>query len=125
MSSFESSAQQMASRVNTEVAAMDPATITLILTNVVPLLLNCLQRRSGAAVDVRSVVEHAHRRNPQKLLRDVAYQVRRQARREGRKISRDQAEELAKAIIEQTLAEDSGQVIQSMVAELASEAEAE
>lgn len=125
MSSFESSAQQMASRVNTEVAAMDPATITLILTNVVPLLLNCLQRRSGAAVDVRSVVENAHRRNPQKLLRDVAYQVRRQARREGRKISRDQAEELAKAIIEQTLAEDSGQVIQSMVAELASEAEAE
>jgi len=125
MSSLESSAQQMASRVNPQVAQMDPATITLILTNVVPLLLSCLQRRSGAAVDVASVVTEAHRKNPHKLLRNVSYQVRMQARRDGQRITRDQADEIARAIIAQTLEEASQPLIQQMVAELTLEDEAE
>jgi len=120
MSSFESTAAAMTDRVNQDVARMDPAIITLILTNVLPRLLDCWQRRSGSAEarDINVEIAKAYRENPKQVLRDVAYQVKLQARRDGNRINREQATALAQAIIDQAIAPQSEPIIEAMVHEL-------
>ena len=79
---------------------VDPMTVLVLLQTVIPAFLDCLSRNDDKTPDtVFERVREMYDENPEKLLRRTTRNCLRKSRREGTRLSREQAEDMARAII--------------------------
>ena len=101
---IEKQAAAMAPRIPEGSVGIDPATIITIFTAVLPALIDCLHRNDDVdATTVAQRVADLNAKNPKRLLKRVASNVRKEARREGQHVSKEESYKMAHAIIDQTL----------------------
>ena len=102
MSALSVQAKAIADRVDPEKVGFDPFTIITIITQVLPMLLQCFDQ-STAMDDPNTVtarLQVMHDRNPEALLRRTARRIRAEA---DEPMTRSASFELARATIEQAL----------------------
>lgn len=98
MSAVDAHAERIASKVDSNIVGLDPATIIAILTTVLPLIISCFKKQDEPdPAEVAEAVRDANARNPRKLLRRTARSVKHESKT---RLTQDQAEELAQAIID-------------------------
>lgn len=102
MSELETQAHAITNRVDADVVGFDPITILGIITQVLPLLIQCFN--SAAAFDdpnaINARLREAHEQNPQALLRKTARRIRAEA---DHPMSKKASFEMAQAVIDQAL----------------------
>jgi hypothetical protein len=105
MSETQQAAERIAGRLP-EGYGFDPATITLLITTILPEILGCLFRNDDTdPYQYQSRVRALNERNPVRLLRRTALAVKREAWREKRQhLSYDEAKIIAAAMIEEAMA---------------------
>jgi len=101
------SATNAAQRVDAEAVGFDPATIIMILTNVLPLLISCFKRNdepTSAEIQESVAAQCSTYRGKKMLVRRTAVRIQRQHKKNhGEKMSHEQASALADAVIEECL----------------------
>jgi hypothetical protein len=95
--------KSVASRVNPREYGIDPATIILILTEVLPMIMDCFMPMNQSDQDVITRVKTLHRVNPRRLRRRLAAGIRRET---PQPISYRLAYKLADETIQECLAHD-------------------
>lgn len=116
MKTTEEQAKSIANRVSANVG-IDPITILTIITTVLPLIAKCFNKNDEAdPQQVQAAVKRQHEKHPRALLKRTTNAYLREQKKSGEKITRDQAEELAKATIAQTI-EANPQAVASVFAE--------
>jgi hypothetical protein len=97
-------ASRAADRVDAAKYGIDPITIVTILTQVLPLLMSCWKRNELIANEPapRSVLEDAYKKHPESMIRRTARRIRGEA---DEPMSKAMSFDLAKAVIEQSLAD--------------------
>lgn len=96
--------ERIRDRVDVERVSFDPVTILTIITIVLPLLSRCFNRNDDATPETtQERVAKLYQRDPERLLRRTAKNVRQKARRDGHRMPESEAREFARAIIEETL----------------------
>ena len=105
MSETVQAAKRIAGRLP-EGYGFDPATITLLITTIIPEILGCLFDNDDRTPDTyQDRVRAMNERNPVRLLRRTALKVKREAWRKDRQhLSYSQAEVIAVAMIEEAMA---------------------
>lgn len=106
---IKESATAAAQRVDAESVGLDPVTIITILTQVLPALIACFRRNDES--DPQEIHETVKAqcstpRGRKALKNRMTVRIRRQQRAEGKHINKDVAEELAEAIIEESLSQN-------------------
>lgn len=97
----EGQAKAIAARVDSNAVGFDPATIIIIFTAVLPLLLKCFQKEDQQTPDqVNAAIKSQHEKNPARLLRRTTVAVRRES---PKKMTRSQAEIMAQAMIDEAV----------------------
>lgn len=120
MSDIQSQAEAVAARIDTQEVGLDPATITLILTTVLPKLFSCLQDNDFVSSStLQKRIEVLNEKDRPRLIKRTAIAVKKQHKAEQRKqpkrlrlpdLSNEQAVAMAIAIIDQTLELDQNTV---------------
>jgi len=99
-----------AQRVDAESVGLDPATIIMILTNVLPLLISCFKRNDEpTSAEIRDSLEAqcSTYRGKKNLLRRTAVRIQRESKKKHeRRMSDEQAFALADAVITEALNAD-------------------
>lgn len=104
MDNNQVAATRMAARVDSAEFGMDPATIAIIIANVLPLVLQCFARNDvGSPEFIRAEVERLERTQPESLRRRLARRIRGEA---DQPMTKRQSFLLAEAVIQETLASD-------------------
>jgi hypothetical protein len=105
MSETQQAAERIAGRLP-EGYGLDPATVTLLITTILPEILGCLFRNDDTdPVAYQNRVRALSDRNPIRLLRRTTLAVKREAWREKRQqLSYDEAKAIAAAMIEEAMA---------------------
>ena len=105
MSETQQAAERIAGRLP-EGYGFDPATITLLITTILPEILGCLFRNDDTDPNqYQNRVRALNERNPVRLLRRTTLAVKREAWREKRQqLSYDEAKAIAAAMIEEAMA---------------------
>jgi len=107
-------------RVDAVKVGLDPITIITILTAVLPQILSCFMDNDDvSASTTQARVKKLYEANPKRMLRRTKLAVEKEHKRTQRskpksertKLTDEQAEALALAIIEQTIAEDSDIIV--------------
>lgn len=97
-------AANAAKKVDSNKVGIDPLTIMTIFTGVVMPLLKCFMGNDEPdPVQVQAAVKERNARNPRALRRRTAAKVITEARANGHKLTKDQALEMADALIQETL----------------------
>lgn len=104
MNETAQAAQRIAGRLP-EGYGFDPATITLLITTILPEILGCLFDNDDRTPDTyQDRVRAMNAKNPSRLLRRTALRVKREALRKDRqRIDYDQAEVIAEAMIAEAM----------------------
>lgn len=113
---IKNAATAAAERVDAESVGLDPITVITILTEVLPALIACFRRNDES--DPQEVHETVKAqcstpRGRKALKNRMTTRIRRQQRAQGKHLNKDAAEELAEAIIEESLAQQS-EVVSSL-----------
>lgn len=97
-------AANAAKKVDSNKVGIDPLTIMTIFTGVVMPLLKCFMGNDEPdPVQVQAAVKERNARNPRALRRRTAAKVIAESKQNGHKLSKDQALEMADALIQETL----------------------
>ena len=101
----QDAAERIAGRLP-EGYGFDPATVTLLITTILPEILGCLFDNDDRTPDTyQNRVRVMNARNPARLLRRTALKVKREALRKDRqRLSYDEAAAIADAMIAEALA---------------------
>lgn len=120
MSDIKTQASAVASRIDSQEVGIDPATIALILTTILPQLFNCLKDNDGvSASSTQDRIKALNEKDRPRLIRRTAIAVKKNHKAEQRKkpkrlrlpdLTDEQAEALAIAIIDQTIDGDPSEV---------------
>lgn len=95
----------VANRVSATNVGLDPATIISVLQVVLPIVARCYGVDTGASPEqLRASVVEQNEKQPARLRRRLTAQYLRES--PGRRLSREQAEAMAEATINETLASD-------------------
>lgn len=98
----EQVAEAASTRVPSGAVGFDPVTIITIFTAVIPIITQCFMRNEEDDPDqVAASVKEAHERHPRALLRRTANRIYRTSTTP---VSKVEAEELARALIAETIA---------------------
>jgi len=101
---LEDQAEKVAARVDATKVGFDPITIIAIITQVLPLLLQCFNRNDEPTpAQVSASFKAAHAKNPDQLRRRTMRRVRSES---DESLTKSQAFALADAVIEQALDTD-------------------
>ena len=96
-------------RVDAEAVGLDPATITLIITQVLPLLISCFKREEPSPQQIQKAVQRKTR-NPRlkaRFLRNLSHSIQEKSDTD---LTDDQADALAEAVLAETLQQDAATV---------------
>lgn len=120
MSDIKTQASAVASRIDSQEVGIDPATITLILTTILPQLFSCLKDNDGvSSSSTQDRIKALNDKDRPRLIRRTALAVKKNHKAEQRKkpkrlrlpdLTDEQAEALAIAIIDQTIDGDPSEV---------------
>lgn len=114
--SLETFAARASTRIDAAKYGLDPVTIITILTQVLPLVLACWKRNDVQGdPSPRLALQEAYASHPESLIRRTARRIRAEA---DEPMSKPLSFDLAKAVIEQSLA-DSAVTFQSCFYEVA------
>ena len=101
METLTRQAELAAARVDSNAVGMDPLTILMILTQVVPMIAACWKRDSTAnAADPYANLRSFHEKNPGGLRKKVARRIRAEATE---RMEKWQSFQLADGVIQQAL----------------------
>jgi len=109
-------ARAAADRIDADAVGIAPGIIFSILSLVIPSLLSCLRGEEPNPDEVQAAVLKARERNPDRLQKRVRNRVTRKAKRQGQKLSREQADTMASAVINQACEVTSATVAACMAA---------
>lgn len=101
MNEIERTACAAANRVDEATFGMDPVTIAAIITQVLPLVIDCFSRNDASNPDdVREAVARMNERDPKSLRKRLARRIRGES---DENLSKNQSFTLADAVIAETL----------------------
>lgn len=100
---YETFSASAADRVDAEEYGIDPATIALILTTVLPTLMDCFMPMAQTEDEVMANVRLQYKRNARRTRRRLAYAIRRET---PEKLSTRAAYALADATIDECLSRE-------------------
>ena len=105
MSETVQAAERIAGRLP-EGYGFDPATITLLITTILPQILGCLFDNDDTNVnDYQNRIRALNERNPVRLLRRTTRAVKRESlRQDQQRLSNDEAKAIAEAMIAEAMA---------------------
>ena len=105
MSQIEKAAEAIAKRLETPERGF-VEWVTLLMP-IIQQALSCLFHNDDVGpAEVQSRVRQLNAKNPQRLLKRVRLNAQKQARREGKRLTQSQAEEVARATIDECLNAD-------------------
>lgn len=95
-------AQGAAQRVDAEAVGLDPAMITLILTQILPLIISCFRREEPSPQEIQRAVRRKTRtpRLRARFLRNLSHSIQEKSDTE---LTDEQADAMAEAVLEETL----------------------
>jgi len=112
MAQFDGVAQRVTDRAFNEFGleaeegfGIDPVTIGLIFTNLIPMILNCFQKNDEVpAAEVYGRVRKMNQRNPRALKKRLRRSIIIQSQKDGVILTDDQIEKMSDAVIAEAMA---------------------